>query len=92
MQWTRVRFEVQNPAESFPIIPVGAEIVSISILFDEGTDIATVQDPMGVGLAVIDNIDINGTLITRGSNTDNNKGKNKGNGDNGDDNDQGEND
>ena len=92
VQWARVRFEVQNPAESFPIIPAGAEIVSISILFDEGTDTPTVQDPMGVGLAVIDNIDINGTLITRGSNADNNKGKNKGNGDNGDDNDQGEND
>jgi hypothetical protein len=48
---------------------------------------------MGVGLAVIDNIDITGTLITRGSNTDTSKGKNKGQGDNGDDNnDQGEND
>jgi hypothetical protein len=89
-QWTRVRFDVQNPAESFPIIPAGAEIVSISILFDEGTDVGTVQDPMGIGLAVIDNIDINGTLITRGSNVDPNRAKNKDR-DNGDDNDQGEN-
>jgi len=70
-QWTRVRFEVQNAGESFPVIPVGAEIVSISILFDEGTDTPTTQDPMGVGLAVIDNIDINGTLITRGNNAEN---------------------
>lgn len=83
-QWTRVRFEVQNAAESFPAIPVGAEIVSISILFDEGTDIPTVQDPNGVGLAVIDNIDINGQLITRGPNQNRDRDRN-------DDNDQGEN-
>ena len=85
-QWTRVRFDVQNAAESFPVIPVGAEIVSISILFDEGTDIPTVQDPNGVGLAVIDNIDINGQLITRGPNQNRDRDR-----DRDDDNDQGEN-
>jgi hypothetical protein len=35
-------------------------------VFDEGTDTPSVSDPTGVGLAVIDNIDINGTLITAG--------------------------
>jgi len=90
-QWTRVRFDVQNPAESFPVIPVGAEIVSISILFDEGTDSTSGQDPNGIGLAVIDNIDINGALITRGGNVDNHKGKNHDH-DNDDNDDQGDND
>jgi len=85
LQWTRSRF---TAAQQFPPIPPGAKIVAISILFDEGTDTPTVQDPMGVGLAVIDNIDINGTLITRGNNADNNKGKDKGD----DNNDQGEKD
>ena len=87
-EWSRVRFT--NTVAAFPPIPPGAKIVSISILFDEGTDTPTLQDPMGVGLAVIDNIDINGTLITRGNNAEN-KGKNKDK-DKGDDNDQGEND
>ena len=66
-QWTRVRFELANPGESFPIVPPGSRIVSISILFDEGTDVPTLQDPMGVGLAVIDNIYIDGQFIRSGS-------------------------
>ncbi|HEY6202854.1 MAG TPA: hypothetical protein VI056_07405, partial [Candidatus Limnocylindria bacterium] len=64
-QWTRVMFQTSNPAESFPVIPVGSKIVSISILYDEGTDTAN-NDTQGVGLAVIDNIWINGKLITSG--------------------------
>ena len=71
-QWTRVRFELINPAESFPPIPPGSTIVSISILFDEGTDTASLQDPNGVGLAVIDNIFIDGRVITRGENNNKN--------------------
>ncbi len=58
-------FQVSNPAESFPVIPIGSKIVSISILYDEGTDTAT-NDSHGVGLAVIDNIFINGQVITSG--------------------------
>jgi hypothetical protein len=46
---------------------------------DEGTDTASVDDPLGVGLSVIDNIDINGTLITKGTNR-----QDKGNDDPGD--------
>jgi hypothetical protein len=65
LQWTRVMFQTSNPGESFPVIPVGSKIISISILYDEGTDTAT-SDTLGVGLAVIDNIFINGTVITRG--------------------------
>ena len=58
LQWTRVRFATPLPA--------GTTIESISILYDEGTDTPGAQDPMGVGLSVIDNIDINGQLIRRG--------------------------
>lgn len=85
-QWTRVMFQTSNPAESFPVIPPGSKIVSISILYDEGTDTAT-TDTLGVGLAVIDNIYINGRIITSGPRTaggDKGKGKDKG-GDNDDD-------
>ena len=71
-QWTRVRFQTSNPAESFPVIPVGSKIVSIELIVDEGTDSVSTQDPMGVGLSVVDNIFINGQFIRSGSN--NNKG------------------
>jgi hypothetical protein len=67
-QWTRVRFELTNPAEAFPPVPVGSTIVSISILYDEGTDTVLVTDPMGIGLAVIDKIDIDGMTIAGGDN------------------------
>ena len=60
----------------------------ISIVFDEGQD----TGPDFFGLAVLDNIDVNATLVGRGENTENNKGKNKDKGDDGDNNDQGEND
>jgi len=35
-------------------------------IHDEGTDTAGVTDPNGAGLAVIDNIDVAGKLITGG--------------------------
>lgn len=85
LQWTRVMFQTSNPAESFPVIPVGSKIVSISILYDEGTDTAN-NDTLGVGLAVIDNIYINGQIITTGpSGKDKNKDNKGNNKDNGDD-------
>jgi len=67
LQWTRVRFNTSNPAQSFPVIPVGSKIVSIDVIFDEGTDSTSVpDDARGVGLAVVDNIDINGRFIRSG--------------------------
>ena len=57
--WTRVRIDPTNPAQAFPPIPAGAKVVSIDIVFDEGTD----TGPDFTGLAIIDNIDVNGTLI-----------------------------
>jgi hypothetical protein len=56
LQWTRTRSV---------LIPNGAEIKSINIVFDEGTDTAN-NDTQGIGLAVVDNIFINGQFITPG--------------------------
>lgn len=88
-QWMQVRFGLSNPAQSFPIVPVGSRIVSISILYDEGTDSAT-TDTLGVGLAVIDNIFIDGQTITRGPSDrrgDKDKDKDKDGGDDDDEDD-----
>jgi len=63
-EWSRVRFEA---AQQFPPIPPGSKIVSITILYDEGTEVATAQDPNGVGLAVVDNIFVNGEDIRTGT-------------------------
>jgi hypothetical protein len=62
-QWTRVRF---TPVQGFPPVIPGTTIKSIGLILDEGTDTPSPQDPNGVGLAVLDNIDVNGTLVTRG--------------------------
>jgi len=70
-QWERVRF--LDAADVFPADPSAPPFVfgttavrSIDIVFDEGTDTPSASDPTGVGLAVLDNIDINGRLITAG--------------------------
>src|SRR5215470_10480146 len=51
--WQRLRFAS----------PTGI-VESISIVFDEGQDVSGGLDQFG--LAVIDNIDVNGTLVGRG--------------------------
>jgi hypothetical protein len=56
-QWSRVRFGL---AQQFPPITPGSRIERISIVYDEGIDIPSVQDPIGVGLAVLDSIFVNG--------------------------------
>jgi len=74
-QWSRVRFTAvqifpavgTNPPFVLGPAGTGTQVRSISIVFDEGTDSASPSDPAGVGLAVIDNIDVNGRLITAGS-------------------------
>jgi len=33
--WTRVRFELQNPAQAFPIVPAGATLQLIVLIVDE---------------------------------------------------------
>jgi hypothetical protein len=75
LQWTRTRSVLTTcGVECFPgPIPVGAKIKSINIIFDEGTDTAN-NDTQGVGLAVIDNIFINGVTITDGGGEDEQEG------------------
>ena len=46
------------------LVPITGTVKSITILFDEGTD----TGPDNFGLAVIDNIDVNGVLVGRGDN------------------------
>jgi len=85
--FVRLRWTAAQLAAAFPPILPTDTVKSITIIFDEGQDIG----PDNFGLAVLDNIDINGTLVGQGDNAGNNdKGKNK-NKDKGDDNDQGEN-
>lgn len=52
--WTRVRINPTNAAQAFPVIPAGATIIGIAILFDEGEDTLLPN----AGTAVIDNIQI----------------------------------
>jgi hypothetical protein len=74
LQWSRVRFQTSNPAESFPVIPAGSRIESITLILDEGTDTPTgarpsgdAGNPAGIGLSVVDNIFINGRVIRSGN-------------------------
>jgi hypothetical protein len=73
LEWTRVR--INTAAQVFPASPTappfvfgpgGTQVRRLSIVFDEGTDTPGVEDPRGVGLSVLDNIDVNGRLIRRG--------------------------
>ena len=57
--WERLRYD---PATAFPPIAPTQTVKSISIIFDEGND----ATPELFGLAVLDNIDINGVLIGGG--------------------------
>jgi len=95
--WIRLRWGApligfNTTTQSFTTVT--GDVKSLSIVFDEGQDIG----PDFFGLAVIDNIDVNGTLVGRGDNAGNNgskkdRNKDKDKGDNGDDNnDQGDND
>jgi hypothetical protein len=66
---------------AFAPIPMGSVIDSIEIIFDEGQDTPTAGVESGNGLVVLDNIDINGVLVGRGSGKggdDNGKGDDKG--------------
>ncbi|MHB8574568.1 MAG: hypothetical protein ACYDCQ_04480 [Dehalococcoidia bacterium] len=69
-QWTRVRFadaQIFPATTGDPAFVLGTtKVKSIEIIYDEGTDTPSAQDPMGIGLASIDNIDIGGKLITNG--------------------------
>jgi hypothetical protein len=81
LQWTRVRFLAAGASAClfnvcvFPQLPTNPPFVfgttpvdRIDIVYDEGTDVPILlDDPSGIGLAVLDNIDVNGVLITTGT-------------------------
>ena len=56
--WIRLRWGAAQLLLAFPPIVPGSTVSSITIIFDEGTD----AGPDNFGLAVLDNIDVNGTL------------------------------
>jgi hypothetical protein len=65
MGWTRLRWDAALLATAFPpISPLNNEVQSITIIFDEGQD--AMGGPDMFGLAVLDNIDVNGTMVGRG--------------------------
>jgi hypothetical protein len=62
--WLRLRWTAQlsSPASTFPPVLPTDTVKSIQIIFDEGQDTL----PDNFGLAVLDNIDVNGTVVGRG--------------------------
>jgi hypothetical protein len=60
--WTQVRFNPQDPTQCFPPIPTNTTIVSISLVFDEGSETPGLN---GSPEIVLDNIFINGRFATR---------------------------
>jgi hypothetical protein len=54
--WTRLRFDPTNPAQTAQAIAAGTKIKSIYLVLDDGPE-------TGASMVVLDNIDINGTLI-----------------------------
>ena len=59
--WTRVRFDPQSGTQAFPPVPTNATIVSIALVFDEGSETA----PNGSPEIVLDNVFVNGKFATR---------------------------
>jgi hypothetical protein len=62
--WMRVRIDPTNPAQAFPPLAAGATIISIDVVFDEGVD----TGPDLSGFVMLDNIDVNGTLLGKKAN------------------------
>jgi len=63
----RLRWGAAQLAEAFPPILPTDVVTRIVIVFDEGTD----TGPDFFGAAILDNIDVNGTLVGEGSVTAN---------------------
>jgi hypothetical protein len=66
-EWSTITF---TAAQAIPPIPPGSRIGSITLVYEEGTDRQSStpfsQDMSGIGLAVLDNININGEIIRSG--------------------------
>jgi hypothetical protein len=65
--WVRLRWGAGELAAAFPPITPTDVVQRIVIVFDEGTD----TGPDFFGAAILDNIDVNGTLVGEGSVTAN---------------------
>jgi hypothetical protein len=65
--WVRLRWGAGELAAAFPPITPTDVVQRIVIVFDEGTD----TGPDSFGAAILDNIDVNGTLVGEGSVTAN---------------------
>jgi hypothetical protein len=50
--WYRVRYDAQNPSQAFPPVIPGSQVLSLSLICDEGTD----TDVPNAGHYVVDNI------------------------------------
>jgi hypothetical protein len=61
--WIRLRWGAAQLAAAFP--PITTSVSSITIIFDEGQD----TGPDNFGLAVLDNIDVNGSIAGKGPTT-----------------------
>jgi hypothetical protein len=67
--WVRLRWGVSTPLKAFNASTgaldniSGKTVKSLSIVFDEGQD----TGPDNFGLAVLDNVDVNGTLVGQGA-------------------------
>jgi hypothetical protein len=58
--WVRMQFDPSNAIQAKPAIAPGQAIKSIAIVLDEGPE---ASPHVGGGLAVIDNITVNGTVV-----------------------------
>jgi hypothetical protein len=66
--WKRLRWTAAKLAAAFPPLGPGDRVRSIFIAFDEGQDTDSALGPdNGSGLAVLDNVDVNGQLVGRGA-------------------------
>jgi hypothetical protein len=62
--WVRLRWGAAELATAFPPLLPGNTVRRIVIIFDEGTDAS--GGPDSFGAAILDNIDVNGTLVGHG--------------------------
>jgi hypothetical protein len=62
--WKRVRFNLADTSQTSPAITPGETVSSITLVLDLGPEAGSTA---AGGLAVIDNIDVNGTFVSPGS-------------------------
>lgn len=71
--WMRLRWAPIGYKDNTVLSPITGTVKSISIVFDEGQDVG----PDNFGVAIIDNIDVNGALVGSGKAGEHNDSKDK---------------